>query len=293
MSNLIDFFSTIAILIPDIQLFSDRLLLENSMKYLPRDVSTFETMIREDYLYVDKTQYIYNLYTQKDRYHFLSRPRRFGKSLLISTFKALFSAHKELFNELWISKSDYKWIAYPVIDLDFSTIAHRSPEMLEISLRDRLNGIATRYQVIVEHKLTLEDQLKELITKLATINKVVLLVDEYDQPLLAHLNNLDIAYAHRELLQSFYKGVKGHDAYLHAIFITGVSKFSKTSIFSGINNLNDISMRASGSQLLGYTKKEIEHNFGLYIDSFAQQKKTISSRNHGRNGRMVRWLQIF
>ena len=243
------------------------------IKYLPRDVSTFETMINDDYLYVDKTKHIFNLYTKKDRYHFLSRPRRFGKSLLISTLKALFSGEKELFKDLWIEKSTFQWIKHPVIDLDFSAIAHRTSEMLEISLRDRLSEIASQYQVILEEKLTLEDQLKTLIKRLAEINKVVLLVDEYDQPLLSHLDNLDIAYNNRQVLQSFYKGIKGHDAFIQAIFITGVSKFSKTSIFSGINNLNDISMKAAGSQLLGYTREEIEHNFEPYITEFAKQKQ--------------------
>ncbi len=243
------------------------------MKYLPRDVSTFATMIKEDYVYVDKTKYIYDLYSQKDRYHFLSRPRRFGKSLLISTLKELFSGNEELFQGLWIAKSDYQWRNYPIIDLDFSVIAHRSAEMLEISLRNHLSKIAIHYDVTIDNTLTLEDQLGTLIEKLGQINKVVLLIDEYDQPLISHLDNLDIAYANRQILQGFYKGIKGHDAYMQAIFITGVSKFSKTSIFSGINNLNDISMTSLSSQLLGYTKQEIETNFSPFIESFARQKK--------------------
>src|SRR5262245_8010685 len=105
------------------------------MKYLPTDVSNFQTMVQGNYIYVDKTQLIYNLFNKGKRYYFLSRPRRFGKTLLISTLKEIFLGKKKLFRGLWIYDSDYIWIEYPVIHLDFSTIAHRTPEYLESSLK--------------------------------------------------------------------------------------------------------------------------------------------------------------
>lgn len=221
------------------------------MQYLARDISTFKEMIRKGYLYVDKTKAIYDLYAFKDRYHFLSRPRRFGKSLLISTLKELFEGNRELFSGLWIDQSDFEWNMHPIVNFDFSTIAHRSPEALEISLKDRLFEIADHYQIVIEKKLTLEDQLRVFIKKLAEINKVVILIDEYDQPLLAHLDDLDVAHENREILHAFYKVIKGSDAHIRAIFITGVSKFSKTPVFSEIGNINDISMNPIGSKLLG------------------------------------------
>lgn len=247
------------------------------MKKLPRDVSSFPTMIQENYIYVDKTHTIYNLYATGDRFFFLSRPRRFGKSLLISLLKELFSGNKELFRDCWIGKSDFTFTKHPIIHLDFSAIAHRSPDDLESSLRDWLDDIAREYGVELPQKKTLEDHFRALIKELATINKVVLLVDEYDHPLLKHIHSLEIAEKNREILRSFYEVAKGLSGYFKSIFITGVTKFSKTSIFSGINNLIDITLHPESSELLGYTKNEIEHYFTATISDFAEKKGQSSS----------------
>ncbi len=206
---------------------------------------------------VDKTEIINSLYATGDRYHFLTRPRRFGKSLLISTLKELFLGNRELFSNLWIGKSAYPFLSHPVIHLDFSTIAHRSSEDLEASLHDRLDEVARLYALKIEPKKTFEDKMNALVKGLAHKEKVVLLVDEYDHPLLKNINNLEIAHQNREILKSFYDVVKGLDAYWYAIFIKGISKFSKTSIFSGLNNLNDISEKPVASTLLGYTQSEL------------------------------------
>jgi hypothetical protein len=242
------------------------------MKYLPTDVSTFSTMITGNYTYVDKTEHIYNLVKRgASRYYFLSRPRRFGKTLLISTLRELFLGNKELFKNLWIAQSDYEWIEYPVIRLDFSVIAHRSKKDLEESLSNHLNFIAESYGFRLGYRLV-EDKFKQLIELLSKKNLVVLLVDEYDKPMLDHLRTPEEAIAQRDFIKSFYDVLKGMDDYLRAIFITGVSKFSKTSIFSGINNLNDISTKSQAASLLGYTQEEIMRTFEEHIQDFSKSK---------------------
>lgn len=239
------------------------------MKNLPTDVSTFSTMIDENYVYVDKTDLIYSLFNGGTRYYFLSRPRRFGKTLLISTLKELFLGNKKLFSGLKISQINYKWDTFPVIHLDFTTIPHKNTTELLDSLNWRLTQIAQFYNVNIDAAPSVETKFAELITQLSKKNKVVILIDEYDKPLLDHISNLSQAEAQRIILRSFYDVLKGLDPYLRAIFITGVTKFSKTSIFSGINNLNDISLKPEASILLGYTEKEIKSNFNEYLEVIA------------------------
>ena len=242
------------------------------MKFLPVDVSSFRTIIEGNYVYVDKTKYIYDLYNKGERFYFLSRPRRFGKTLLISTLQELFSGNKKLFKELWIETSDWQWKQHPVVHIDFSRIAHNTPERLEQSLCNNLDKIAKNYGFKLEEEL-LEDKLVTLITTLSKKNGVVVLVDEYDYPILKHLDAPEKAYANREIIRNFYSTLKSLDEYLRAIFITGVSKFAKTSIFSGMNNLNDISTDAMTSQLLGYTRKELQEFFSEYFEKLAQSEQ--------------------
>jgi hypothetical protein len=243
------------------------------MKNLSRDLSTFSTLITGNYVYVDKTEHIYNLYATGDRYHFLSRPRRFGKSLLISTLKELFSGNKELFNNLWISASDYSWQKRPVIHLDFSAIAQETPHDLTESLNQHLKAIADSYGLLLDENSRLpEEKLEALVIALAHTHKVVVLIDEYNYPLLGHMSTIKQAEEHEIILKNFYGVLKGLDSSLHAIFITGVSKFSKSLIFSGINNLIDISMSSSASSLLGFTDQEVKDYFHDHITNFAQTK---------------------
>lgn len=242
------------------------------MKNLPRDLSTFETLITGNYVYVDKTEHIYNLYSTGDRYHFLSRPRRFGKSLLISTLKELFSGNKNLFKGLWIDSSDYFWQKYPIVHIDFAAIAQRTPQDLNKSLNFHLDSIAQSYGLTLENATLPEEKLESLVIELAHFNKVVVLIDEYNYPLLGHLATVKLAEEQEKILKNFYGVLKGLDAYLHAIFITGVSKFSKSSIFSGINNLIDIGMSSVASTLLGFTDQEIKDYFHDHIIAFAQAK---------------------
>jgi hypothetical protein len=247
------------------------------MKKLPRDLSTFETLITQNYVYVDKTEHIYNLYATGDRYHFLSRPRRFGKSLLISTLKELFLGNKHLFKDLWIASSDFPWQKYPIVHLDFAAVAQRTPHDLNKSLNYHLDCIAQSYGLTLENATLPEEKLESLIVELAHFNKVVVLIDEYNYPLLGHLADIKLAEEQEKILKNFYGVLKSLDAYLHTLFITGVSKFSKSSIFSGINNLIDIGMSSLGETLLGFTDQEIKDYFHDHIIAFSQAKNRTTT----------------
>ncbi|MBA3954250.1 ATP-binding protein [Candidatus Dependentiae bacterium] len=243
------------------------------MKKLPLGIQTFEKIIADDYIYVDKTEYIYSLINRtKGDYYFLSRPRRFGKSLLVSTLKELFSGNKHLFKDLWISTTNYDWQQYPVIYLDFSRIDHATVEELKISLSWTLTTLAEKYNIVLTDAPTLGAKLSTLIEKLSQINKVVVLIDEYDKPILDHLHNPDMAQAQQAVLRDFYATIKSMEAHLRFIFMTGVTKFSKTSVFSGLNNLQDLTLNSLASALLGYTHKEIDTYFKSIITRTAQSQ---------------------
>jgi hypothetical protein len=246
------------------------------IRTLPIYVSSFEKMIQGNYLYIDKTEHIYNLFKGDSHYYFLSRPRRFGKTLLVSTLKEFFLGKKKLFDGLWIASSDYTWQEYPVIHLDFSTIPHLTAQELRININKELQSIAQKYDITYGFEDTPEVTLKNLVVNLSKTNKVVILIDEYDKPILDHLHTIEEARKQREILKSFYGVIKGIDPYLRAVFLTGVTRFSKTSIFSGINNLNDLSLDPKAAQLLGYTQQEIKQYFTTYIEELASANNTTS-----------------
>jgi hypothetical protein len=244
------------------------------MKYLPIYTSSFEPLISNNYIYVDKTRDIYRLFSEGNKhYYFLSRPRRFGKTLLISTLKELFLGNRELFKGLWIESSDWQWEKHPVIHLDFGSIAHNTVEQLTSSFSWNLTTIARSYEIDVSEAPTPQDKFKELVVQLAKKQKVVVLIDEYDKPILDHLKDIEQAKAQRDALKSFYDVLKGLDEYLRAIFITGVTKFAKTSLFSGLNNLNDITIDPKAAALLGYTQQEIVTHFTEYAVALAKDAK--------------------
>jgi len=191
----------------------------------------------------------------------LSRPRRFGKSLLISTLEAIFTKQRKLFKDLWIDQSDYDWHAYPVIRIDMSEIPSTSIEEFNEELNATLDQIAKRYNKVINIDKPASVCLKNLIQTLSQFDKVVVLIDEYDKPLLNNVNQPELANQFKQLLAQFYTILKSQDANLRFIFLTGVTKFSKVSVFSGLNNLNDISMDNAYSDLLGYTENEINHYF--------------------------------
>jgi len=242
---------------------------EKKLKKLPLGLSDFKKMVENDYLYVDKTKFIYPLVVDGG-YYFLARPRRFGKSLLISTLEALFAGDKKLFKDLWIDQSDYTWKTHPVIKIDFSGADYSSVDRLEKSILKSLYITAKRYDVLVEKTESPKDLFGELIDKLALQNTVVLLIDEYDKPIIDQIHDVKKAEEFRALLQNFYSMIKAKDAALHFVLLTGVSKFARTSIFSGINNLNDLSLDFPYATLLGYTHEELKNYFVAYIEHLAK-----------------------
>jgi len=242
-------------------------------KLLPVGIQTFRKICEGNYLYVDKTQHIYDLITTGTTY-FLSRPRRFGKSLLVSTLEAIFQGNKELFQELDIGGADYDWQSYPVVRIDFSSLNKDNLEELKKDLSLTLKNIAERYHISLPEYLHPATYFKWLIQELSKINKVVILIDEYDAPIIKHIGkNLELAAQHREFLKEFYTVIKGQDQYLKFVFLTGVSKFSKVGVFSGLNNLEDITMDRRFSGLLGWTQEELESNFQTHIEALAQSEE--------------------
>jgi len=240
------------------------------MKNLPIGIQTFEKIINDNLLYVDKTEMIYNLIT-KNSFYFLSRPRRFGKSLLISTLKEIFSGNKELFKDLYIyDKID--WIKYPVIRLDMTNvISGEGNEMFAKSISNMLDQVAKENNVVISEPINYTNAFSKLIIELSKINKVVILIDEYDKPILDHLSDKPIAGANRELLKNLYGILKSHDHLIKFCFLTGVSKFNKVSIFSGLNNLRDITVNRDFSTICGISQSEVEYYFNDRLISIANK----------------------
>ena len=230
---------------------------------------SFEELIRGNFLYVDKTEYIWNMIRPATAGYFLSRPRRFGKSLTVSTLKAVFQGKKELFKGLAIYDKPYDWKHYPVIHLDMNGLDFSSVEELESSLCDLVAEAAA------SHELTLESanaasMFRTLINQLAEQEQVVILVDEYDKPI---LNNLGKPHVQKILdkLKVFYSVIKAFEFKERFVFVTGVSKFCHVSLFSDLNNLTDISMHRDYATMFGYTQNEFEAYFADRIDLACRQ----------------------
>ena len=240
------------------------------MKNLPIGIQTIQDIITKGYIYVDKTQFALEL-TQTGKHYFLSRPRRFGKSLFVSTLKEIFKGNRALFQGCHIAQSNYDWKPHPVLLLNFGDINNKTPEKLEVDLRDALNTIGEEQGIEVV-KPSLESHLKALIKALAKNGRVVILIDEYDKPLIDHLHNQEVAEGNRKLLQDFFGVLKNLDEYIKFTFITGISKFSKVSLFSGANHLNDISMSAQYAAMMGYTQEELTEYFGQHIQAITQKR---------------------
>ncbi len=236
----------------------------------------FRHLIEGGFIYVDKTRLLYELVNPRAGVYFLARPRRFGKSLLISTLKSLFQGHRELFKGLWIDESDYAWEAHPVIHIDFSRYHTNSAADVARNIQRFSQQIANDYQITLIDD-TFDAQFVDLVIKLGREKQVVLLIDEYDKPILDNINDLPTAQAVRDTLKSFYTTVKSLDAYLRFVFITGISKFSRVGIFSGMNHLNDITMNSHFGTLLGITDGEIRDYFGEHIAQIATQENVSQS----------------
>lgn len=236
---------------------------------LPIGIQDFEKLITSDFIYVDKTQHLYNI-IMADAPCFLSRPRRFGKSITLSTLEAIFRNKRELFKGLWIDKSEWDWQKYPVIRLDMSRVDKDTPEELKLSLCLLLQQVATSYNVEIPKDLSPSFTLDALIKALRQFGKVVVLVDEYDKPIIDKLHDMTLARQNRDVLKQFYTILKAEDANLKFIFLTGVTKFSKVSVFSGLNNLDDLTMSDAYSALTGYTDDELKQYFETEVDALAK-----------------------
>ncbi len=252
-------------------------------KLLPLGISDFKKIIEEEKVYVDKTEYIYKLL--ESDYYFLSRPRRFGKSLLISTLYYLFKGERELFKDLWIAKNtDFPFKKHPVIRIDFSSVENRTTEEMEKSLKLNMKAQYKTYtyrELDIDY-LPLKNCFKSLILDSTTElgEKAVFLIDEYDKPIIDNLfigngnDRLDVAKTNRDRLRSFYEVLKDAEvqAVTEFVFITGITKFSRMNIFSALNNLTDITMNKKYSTMLGITEEEVGEYFDEHIEAFAEEE---------------------
>ncbi|MBT3388108.1 MAG: AAA family ATPase [Desulfobacula sp.] len=241
-------------------------------KQLPLNISSFKRIYEANMIYVDKTPLIYKFASVTGQY-FLSRPRRFGKSLLVSLLKFLFMGKKEYFKGLWIYDK-WNFEPMPVLVFDFNSIGHMTKQELEISLWETLDKHAEKFGISLKQQV-LTSRFSELILKLSEKHgKIVVLVDEYDKPLIDHIGlgeeRLKIAFENRSILKSFFGVLKDSDVsdVLRFLFLTGVSKFSHISIFSELNNLADLTMDKEYACLLGYTEDEINKYFQPWIDNW-------------------------
>jgi hypothetical protein len=225
------------------------------MKKLPIGISTLKKIIDGDYVYVDKTKTALDLIENGGGYYFLSRPRRFGKSLFLDTLKEIFQGNKELFKDLYIYDM-YDFDAYPVVNISFGSGKINSIDELNSKILKLINDNKRDLNLDFKNLKSISQNFEELIyqTYKKHNKRVVILVDEYDKPILDNIDDKEIAKELRDELKGFYSVIKGADEYLKFVFLTGVSKFSKVSLFSGLNNLNDITIDQNYSTICGYTK---------------------------------------
>ena len=238
-------------------------------KNLPVGVQDFESLIHDGYLYVDKTEQIWRL-THSGRHYFLARPRRFGKSLLLSTIEAYFEGKKELFDGLYIQQQERDWINYPIFHVDLSPENYSSVEVLQ----NRLDWFLTQWEKQYgadDTSYSLSTRFENCIMRAVqqTGNRAIVLIDEYDKPILSAIGNPDLQNELRAILKAFYGVLKSQDGNIRFSLLTGVTKFSKVSIFSDLNNLNDISRDKRYYDICGISQSELETVLQPYIQAFA------------------------
>ena len=238
------------------------------MKY-PIGIQDFEKLRTNGYSYVDKSRFVYKLATEGE-YYFLSRPRRFGKSLFLSTLEAYFQGKKELFEGLAIYDLETEWKKYPIFHIDLNTANFREKDSLYMVLNDYLTTWESKYGAR-ESEATLALRFKGVIARAAEKEGcgVVILIDEYDKPILQTLRDPELQAEHRAQLKAFYSVLKTQDRYIKFAFLTGVTKFGKVSVFSDLNNLTDISMDHRYISICGMTEKELLTNFKEGINELA------------------------
>ena len=247
------------------------------LKKLPIGISTLRKIIEEDYLYVDKTAIAQKLIENGGGYYFLSRPRRFGKSLFLDTLRTIFDGDKEVFKGLSIYDNGYEFVRHPVIHISFGIGSGKTKADFEQKVYEILKNVQTDLDIVCDENLSSAGCLENLIRKAYKKynKKVVVLVDEYDKPILDNIEDTDAAILMREQLKNFYGVIKENDQYLKFVFITGVSKFSKVSLFSGLNNIQDITLNPNFSTICGYTQRDVETVFAKHLEGqdFVKIKK--------------------
>lgn len=236
------------------------------MRKLPIGIQTFEKLREENFLYVDKTAMIYQIVSTSTPY-FLSRPRRFGKSLLLSTFESYFQGRRDLFQGLAIEQLEKKWEQYPVLHLDLNARKYETVTDLVDMLNQFLEKWEEQYGTEKQDRAP-EERFAYIIGRIyhQTGKQVVVLVDEYDKPLLQAILDESLLEEYRRILKSFYGVLKSADRYLRFVFLTGVTKFAQVSVFSDLNQLNDISMKPPYAELCGITKEELLQVFTPEIE---------------------------
>ena len=246
--------------------------MDKQLKKCPLGIQTFEKIIEENLLYIDKTQYIYSR-VQNYKCVFFNRPRRFGKSLLVSTLRSYFAGKKELFKGLAIEKLETEWTEHPVLHFDMSTGKYMDKESLEQELSGKLSDYEEIYGIENPAK-DLNDRLINLIIAAfeKTGRQAVVLIDEYDAPLLDVVHEDEQLPQLRQVMRNFYSPLKACDPYLRFVFLTGITKFSQMSIFSELNNLTNISMDAEYAGICGITEEELTGQLSDYVDSIADNQ---------------------
>ena len=252
------------------------------MKY-PIGIQNFEKIRKDGYAYVDKTALMYKM-VHEGSYYFLSRPRRFGKSLFLSTLEAYFDGQKELFEELAVSRLETEWLCHPILHLDLNTEKYDTKEALENKLESFLALWEGKYQVPNGNQRSLGIRFEDLIRNIfeKTDRRVVILVDEYDKPMLQAIGNDTLQTEYRSILKAFYGALKSCDRYIRFAFLTGVTKFGKVSVFSDLNNLFDISFDQRYSTICGITEAELHANFDEGVQLLAEYNKMTKEECYAR-----------
>ena len=261
-----------------------------ALKLYPVGIQTFERIRKENKLYIDKTEYVYRMTHSGGCYFFLSRPRRFGKSLLVSTFESYFSGKKELFEGLAIEKLEQEWMEYPVLHFDMSGGKHMEKEQLEDYLSNRLEAEERKWGT-THSKRGVNDRLTELITTAYEISgkQVVVLIDEYDAPMLDVAHDKETLDVLRNVMRNFFSPLKMCEPMLRFVFLTGITKFSQVSIFSELNNIKNISLDDEYAGVCGITKEELLTQMSEDIDVLAEalemtREETIAKLKENYDG---------